>query len=164
MHCALCLSPIYPLTRSLILFIAYRNKLPRSTEYLDPTQVRDLIITEGVKVEDAWVLQAVIRLNLGIFTNAVCLDDDRHDQAVSHFFRTIIPDQLHHHQDIINMFLEIVARWAMINIRWTTNQFKSTDILYKMKVRIGRELNDHDSTLYTMTQAAFMRKYGHVCI
>lgn len=163
-HCALYVVPSLTLPFGHIFFEVYRNKLPRISIYIDFDALIMPLICEGVRDQDMdWVLRTVLRANIAFFTNAVWSDDDdRYDEAISNF-QIIMPLDILFRQDIIDMFLEMVARWAVVDSRSTINQCTTKDLVNKMRARIEMAMKD-GLFVRVMVLQAFEKKYGCVRI
>lgn len=119
-----------------------------------------MALSDGIKDLDC-VQLTVHRMNLALFTTSLWSNTD-YDGSVSNFFSMLIPKQLHDRDDTIDLFLEIVARWTVVSIRWTINQQTAQDIIDRMRRRINIELKDEDPVLIQKVKDAFMKRYGHV--
>lgn len=123
---------------------------------------RDLARANGISDLD-WVQCTAHRMNLAIFTTALWSNTD-YAAATTTFFQVLIPKQLHARDDIIDVYMDVVARWAVVDIRHTIDKHTTRDVINKMKARINSDLRDEGRLLRRRVYDAFMKKYGHVCI
>lgn len=149
-------SSLWSLTRSL-LFEAWATKL-----YAYNISARDLALANGINDLD-WVQSTVHRMNVAIFTTALWSKSD-YAAATNTFFPVLIPKQLHGRDDIIDVYLDTVARWAVVDIRHTIDKHTTRDVIDKMKARIMSDLRDESRPLCQRVYDIFMKTYGFVCI
>ena len=127
----------------------------------NPLAARDLTLSEGIR-DQGWVQKATHLLNVAIFTAALWSDTD-YDAAISNFFPMLIPKEIHDHDDIIDMFLEMVARWVTVGMRQTIKDRTTREVINKTKGRIEIDMMNEDEVLCQRVMDALIKKYQHVC-
>lgn len=162
MHCA-CPSPFVLYHVLLILFEACSEKISVPSDYLDPNTVRNSIFSENINDLD-WVEPAVDRLNVAMFTKDVWSNNVQYDEAIANFFQLLIPRELHDQDDIVDLFIDIVTRWAVDETRWPIAMHTTKDVVNdKVRERIESDLKDEDPLLYQRILDAFGARFEQVC-
>lgn len=165
MRCALCMSfAICPFTT----FFSFSLKpVPRRYQYqattLIPTQYA---IASFLRISNDldWVEPAVDRLNVAMFTKDVWSNNVQYDEAIANFFQLLIPRELHDQDDIVDLFIDIVTRWAVDETRWPIAMHTTKDVVNdKVRERIESDLKDEDPLLYQRILDAFGARFEQVC-
>lgn len=162
MYCA-CPSPFALYHVLLILFEACSEKISVPNDYLDPSTVRNSIFSGNINDLD-WVEPAVDRMNVAMFTKDVWSNNVQYDEAIANFFQLLIPRELHDQDDIVDLFIDIVTRWAVDETRWPIAMHTTKDIVNdKVRERIESDLKDEDPLLYQRILDAFGARFEQVC-
>lgn len=153
---------------SFTTFFSFSLKpVPRRYQYqattLIPTQYA---IASFLRISNDldWVEPAVDRLNVAMFTKDVWSNNVQYDEAIANFFQLLIPRELHDQDDIVDLFIDIVTRWAVDETRWPIAMHTTKDVVNdKVRERIESDLKDEDPLLYQRILDAFGARFEQVC-
>ncbi|CDS03511.1 hypothetical protein LRAMOSA00913 [Lichtheimia ramosa] len=138
---------------------ACSEKISVPSDYPDPNTVRNSIFSENINDLD-WVEPAVDRLNVAMFTKDVWSNNVQYDEAIANFFQLLIPRELHDQDDIVDLFIDIVTRWAVDETRWPIAMHTTKDVVNdKVRERIESDLKDEDPLLYQRILDAFGARF-----